>query len=69
LDLTLEQIGASLFQVNGLPEGDVALIAGADYRGWRILRTVNGRSDDDWTGEYPTPSAALEALRRHFESK
>jgi len=62
--LTLEQIAYCLYQVHGLPPGQEALIAGADYRGWRLLRTIDGRCDEDWTGYYETAEAAL----RHLET-
>jgi hypothetical protein len=71
--LTLEQLASfgssragqrSLYQVRGLPPGEEALIAGADERGWRLLRARREAADDDWAGHYPTADAALEALLR-----
>jgi hypothetical protein len=61
-DLALEHIGSCVFRVHGLPAGQTALIAGADSRGWRVLRTRPGYADEDWTGCYATLQDALDAL-------
>jgi len=68
LDLRLEQIAYCLYQVRGLPPGNEALIAGADYRGWHVLRTFGAEQDEDWTGHYGTVEEALLALEAYFDA-
>jgi len=49
------------YDVSGLPSGEHAKIALFD-QAWRYLRW-NDDWHGNWTGQYPTPEAALENLR------
>lgn len=54
--------GIFQYQISGLPEGEHALIAQFPKLGWRILRW-NDEWHGNWTGNYLTVAAALDALR------
>jgi hypothetical protein len=69
LKLTMEQIASRLYHVKGSPSGTEALIAGADSRGWKVLRTTGGRCDEDWTGNYRSPYDAIRAIYEFFEQE
>jgi hypothetical protein len=56
------------YQVSGLPAGEHALISEFPGHGWRILRW-NEEWHGNWTGEYPTADAALEALREEMRQQ
>ena len=49
------------YDVSGLPAGEHAQIAFFDHA-WRYLRW-NDEWHGNWTGQYPTPDAALDDLR------
>jgi len=52
------------YDVDGLPTGEHANIAYRD-QAWRFLRW-NDSWHGNWTGTYPTPHAALDALREEL---
>ena len=54
------------YQISGLPPGESALIAEFPQQGWRILRW-NDEWHGNWTGSYPSPEAAIEALREQVQ--
>jgi len=53
----------SHYLISGLPAGENAMVAEFPDRGWRILRW-NDEWHGNWTGEYESAEAALEALRQ-----
>jgi hypothetical protein len=53
------------YSISGLPPGEHAFIAEFPHYGWRILRW-NDQWHGNWTGNYPTADAALEALRQEI---
>jgi hypothetical protein len=54
-------------QVEGLPEGQKAIIGGSDGK-WKILRTKDGATAD-WVGDYSTADEALNALEQEIEKE
>ena len=52
------------FDVSGLPAAECAKIAYFNDA-WRVLRW-NDEWHGNWTGNYPTPEAALDALREEL---
>jgi hypothetical protein len=55
------------YDVSGLPSGEYAKIAFFDHA-WRYLRW-NDEWHGNWTGQYPTPEAALENLRHELAAQ
>jgi hypothetical protein len=53
------------YQISGLPVGEHALIAEFPHYGWRILRW-NDVWHGNWTGQYESADAALDALREEL---
>ena len=52
------------YGVTGMPAGEHAMIAYFNHS-WRFLRW-NEEWHGNWTGRYPNPGAALEALREEL---
>jgi len=52
------------YGVTGLPSGEHAMIAYFNHS-WRFLRW-NDEWHGNWTGRYPNPGAALDALREEL---
>jgi hypothetical protein len=54
------------YDVRGLPAGQCAKIAYFNHA-WRFLRW-NDEWHGNWTGNFPTPEAALDALREELQA-
>jgi hypothetical protein len=54
------------YEVDGLPQGDLALLQEVPHAGWCIIRTKGGV--DSQSGMYGSADEALSVIQREFHS-